>query len=799
MAEKGKTEQQNDTGRKKKKKKQNKVLRKIKLFFQVMFLLLMIAVLIAVLVLYFKYGKSIMALQDEANAIVAQSTEESFRQSETTLVYYDDGSRMAKLKGEKDTYYLDYEEIPEMAVKAMVAIEDKKFFKHNGIDLTASIRAAVALVKNRRITQGGSTITMQLARNVFISKEQSMERKIKEMYIAVALEKKYSKTQIMEFYLNNIYFMNGYYGIQAAAKGYFGKSVNELDLSQIAFLCAIPNSPTYYDPLEHKDHTLERRDRILTQMKEEGYISEAECAAAQAEEITVKEPKTSGKRKSYESYVYECAIKALMKAYGFTFENEFDSDEDEEAYDKDYEDVYNQCKQKLYNNGYRVYTSISKKKQKKLQKQVNTQLSRYKDKTDGIYNFQGAAVCIDNKDGRVVAIVGGRSQKVLTGYELNRAYQSFRQPGSSIKPLIVYTPLFESNLKDGDGNYYTPSSIVTDQQISGGPKNSSGTYSGNITVRYALEQSKNTVAWQLFEKLTPLVGLQYLLDMNFKKIVDDDYGLASSLGGLTYGASPVEMTAAYAALENDGVYREPTCIVRITDSDGNEIVSEDDVEEKRVYKKDAARMVTDIMQGVLTKGTAKGHSLSATASAGKTGTTNDKKDGWFMGYTRYYTTGVWVGCDMPKAMSDLSGATYPLSIWYNFMQEIHQNKEWKDFKPYEDKEDDSSSEDDYGYDEEDDIYDDGDYEEVTEDEPEEPEDENVEDEPEASFEPVEEEPEDKNVEDEPEDDEEDEYEETPEVVVNGDEFGNDGYDAGLVDDEESSQGLEDEPEVGLVH
>lgn len=696
------------------KKKKSKARKRIKLFFQLFFLFLMIAALILVLVLYSRYGKKIIAMQEEANSIVAASTEESFRQSETTLVYYDDGSRMAKLKGEKDTFYLDYEEIPEMAVKAMIAIEDKKFFKHNGIDLKATVRAAVDIIKNKRLSQGGSTITMQLARNVFISKEKSFERKIKEMYLAMAMEKKYKKPQIMEFYLNNIYFMNGYYGIQAAAKGYFGKSVKELDVSQIAFLCAIPNSPTYYDPLEHKDHTLARRDRILTQMEKDGFISKEECIAAKAEEITVKKPKNSGKRNSYESYVYECAIKALMKAYGFEFENknDFESTEEEEEYDRNYEEVYNQCKQRLYNDGYRIYTSINKKKQKKLQKQINMQLSTYKSKTDGIYDFQGAAVCINNKDGRVIAIVGERSQKILTGYELNRAYQSYRQPGSSIKPILVYTPIFERE-------DYTPATMVKDEYIEGGPKNSSGTYSGDITMRYALVQSKNTIAWKLFEELTPRKGLSYLLNMNFKRIVDEDYTLSSSLGGMTYGVSVVEMTSAYAALENDGKYREPTCIVRITDSDGKEIVSKE-VEEIRIYKKDAARTTTDILQGVLTEGTARGHSLSATASAGKTGTTNDKKDGYFVGYTRYYTTGVWVGCDMPKTVGDLSGATYPLSVWYNFMQDIHKNKEWKDFEPYEDKDNDHSDQEDYGYDKEDDIYDDQNYNEVTDyDDPEE--------------------------------------------------------------------------------
>jgi len=815
MADKrnGNLPEEQDNTEKLKKKKGNKVWRGIKLSLQILFLLLLIGVLIAVLVFYARYGKGIMKLQDEAKRVVAESTEESFRQSETTLIYYDDGTLMSKLKGEKDTYYLDYEKIPDLVVKAMVAIEDKKFFKHNGIDLKASMRAAVELVKNRRITQGGSTITMQLSKLTFLTSERSWERKIREMYIAMELEKKYSKAQIMEFYLNNVYFMNGYYGIQAAAKGYFGKNANKLSLAQIAFLCAIPNSPSYYDPLTHQERTEQRQGRILDQMEADGYITASECAAAKAEKITVKRPKAAAKRNSFETYVHECAIRALMTENGFVFENQFQSDEDKEDYDEAYNEAYTLCKQRLYNNGYRIYTSINKKKQKKLQKQVNLQLSGHKGKTDGIYDFQGAAVCINNKTGRVVAIVGGRSQKILTGFELNRAYQSYRQPGSSIKPILVYTPMFERG--------YTPATMVTDEPIKDGPKNSSGTYSGEITMRYAVEQSKNTVAWNLFQELTPGKGLDYLLDMGFRRIDEKDYGLASALGGLTYGVSVVEMTSAYAALANDGKFREPTCIVEITDADGKVVVS-DNIETMRIYEKNAARIMTDVLQGVLTKGTAKGRSLSATASAGKTGTTNDKKDGWFMGYTRYYTTGVWVGYDMPKYTSDLSGATYPLSIWYNFMQELHKNKQWKDFEPYEDKDKDDSDEQDFGYDQEDDIYDDGDYQDIEPEEDDE-DDESVKNDQsifqenddqeddsdqEQEAEPVPDEPDDNPTEpDEPDDD----YEQTPEVPVTDpddvsdtesgdvpDDEPNDDYEADIIDSQETispSQEPADEPQT----
>jgi membrane peptidoglycan carboxypeptidase len=363
-----------------------------------------------------------------------------------------------------------------------------------------------------------------------------------------------------------------------------------------------------------------------------------------------------------------------MKQEGFEFKYVFNSDEEKEEYNTRYTDLYNQYQQLLYTEGYRIYTSIDLEKQELLQNAVDKTLEGFKDKnSEGIYELQGAATSIDNETGLVVAIVGGRYQKT-DGYTLNRAYQSFRQPGSSIKPLIVYTPSFERN--------YTPDSIVVDEKIKDGPSNSGGSYQGKITVRRAVEKSINTIAWKLFSELTPSVGLEYLYDMNFSKISKDDYGLASALGGLTNGVNTVEMASGYATLENDGIYREPTCIVKILDSDGNEIVRNTS-DEKKIYDVNAARMMTSVLQGVVTEGTARGLKIPNMPTAAKTGTTNQSKDGWFVGYTPYYTTSVWVGYDMPKTLDNLFGGTYPGQIWFQFMKEIHEGLQAKAFPEYE--------------------------------------------------------------------------------------------------------------------
>ena len=654
-----------------KKTKKHKKHRKFWLVVKVIVLLLLLTILIGGLFLYFKYGKDIFAMQDEAKALVQASTTETFRTSETSIAYNSKGKQIAVLKGDKDAYYLDIQSIPDYAKTAMIVTEDKKFYSHNGIDFKGIVRAFWALIKNNgEKTQGASTITQQLARGVFLNTDKTYERKIREIFIAMELEEKYNKDQILEFYLNTIYFANGYYGLEAASKGYFSKSCQELSLRQIAFLCAIPNNPTLYDPEKNFDNTVKRKNRILDQMLSDGKINQVEYDEAYNEEIKLKIQQVK-KRDYIQTFITYSATRALMKVNGFQFKNEFDTKEEEEIYDSEYNDEYATAQKMLLNNGYRIYTSIDLKKQKELQSAVNSNLSSFKEKgTNGMYAMQGSAVCIDNKTGRVVAVVGGRSQKT-EGFSLNRAYQSFRQPGSSIKPLVVYTPTLERGS--------TASTTVHDYKFKDGPSNSSGRYYGYVSLRFAVEQSLNTVAWQLFQKLTPEVGLKYLLEMNFNRIVASDYYLPSSLGGLTYGVSALEMASAYAALENNGKYREPTCIVKILDSEGN-IIVDDEVKEKKIYKTDAANSMVDIMKGVMVRGTAHGHSLSnGMVSAGKTGTTNDKKDGWFCGFTPYYTTAVWVGYDSPKTVNDLYGSTYPLRIWEAYMNAVHAKLEPKDF------------------------------------------------------------------------------------------------------------------------
>lgn len=641
----------------KKKKKKRKILLKLSIVF-----------LFLVLVGWFTFGIKIMKLRSEAKKLVADATEETFKASQTSIVYDTNGKQLTKFRGEKDAYYLKYKDLPVYAVASFISVEDRNFYKHSGVDYKGVLRAAVSIVTNKgEVTQGGSTITQQLARTIFLNNERTWKRKVKEMFIAVELEKKYTKEDILEFYLNNVYFSNGYYGIQAASKGYFNKDAKDLTMSEAAFLCSIPNAPTMYDPLKNKDKTMTRRNKILKDMYEQNLIREDQYQEAMKEEITVKKAKTTEKKNYVETYVIHCATKEIMKQKGFEFKSTFDSESEKKKYEDEYDKMYAECKTTLYSAGYHIYTSIDPDVQDKLQASVDNSLNGYTEKDkNGIYKVQASGTCIDNETGKVVAIVGGRYQKNV-GYTLNRAYQSPRQPGSAIKPLLVFAPALERG--------WAPGSIVNDNPMSTTDKhrvrNSGGSYAGQITLRRAVEKSSNVVTMRLYEQIGPETALRYLEKMNFKYLTDEDYEYYTTcIGGFTKGTTSEEMAAGYATLQNDGEYREPTCITKITTSDGEEVISTS-TKKRTIYSETAANYMTDVLQSVVKSGTGVGAKVPNVDTAGKTGTTSSNRDGWFCGYTPYYTTAIWVGRDDNKIMSALSGASYPKSIWSNFMNGIH--------------------------------------------------------------------------------------------------------------------------------
>lgn len=650
--------------RKKKKQKRDHS------FYMIQGLILIAFLLIAVLFVKSDYASGIFSLRKEAIEAVQNSTIETLQGQRVGTIYDAEGGVITELKNERNIRYLTFEEIPEEVKDAFISIEDKRFYQHHGVDFFALTRAVTKLVNKNAITQGGSTITQQLARNVFLTHEVSWQRKVKEMFIAWELEKEYSKDQILEFYVNNIFYANNCYGIEAASQKYFGKTISDCSLSEMAFLCAIPNSPSRMDPLKHKENTLERRDVILEAMYDNDKITKEEYETALAEVITVDSHSVVYESSWARSYAIHCVVEEMMAASGFEFQYDFAQVTEKEDYEERYDQSFASFREQLFESGYQIYTSIEPQQQEALQQAIDEKLEEYNTKnTNGSYALQCSAVCIDNETGKVTAIVGGRSQEDIS-YDYNRAYLSSRPPGSAIKPLVVYTPLLERG--------YTADSIVVDQKTSGGPKNANGQYSGSMTLRRAVEISKNTVAWDKFNELGAETAMQYLLDLEFTDIMPQDYTGSSALGGFTKGASALEMTAAYAALENRGAYRKPTCILRVEDSYGN-VIFESEEESRQVYTAEAADAMTEILEGVMTRGTASGLGVSGMPSAGKTGTTNENKDGWFVGYTPYYTTGIWVGYDTPRWLKGLTGSAYPAQIWNTYMEEIHTGLTAKNF------------------------------------------------------------------------------------------------------------------------
>lgn len=639
------------------------ILKVLKILARTLLVAFILAGILSIIVGVTKIYPLYVEYKQMAEHVVGESTPDTFRLQESSYIYDADGDVIAKLSKDEDSYYLPYDEIPVEAIQAFVAVEDRTFWENSGIDLKGIFRVGLRfLYTEGEEVHGASTITQQLARNRFLTNEVSLERKAKEMLIAMELTDKYSKEQIMEFYINDISFANTYYGLEAASIGYFGKSSKELSLSQIAYLCAIPNSPTYYNPYRHPENALKRRDKILDDMLEMEYITQEEHDAAVEEEIVIQRP-DYGFHNYETTYAVDCAVRYLMELDGFEFEYGFTSDKEYEQYSEQYDQAYAAARQELYIGGYDVYTSLDPEQQEYLQKAIDEGLS-FDDETssDGVYALQGAATLIDNETGKVTAIVGGRSQETDV-YGLNRAYQSFRQPGSSIKPLIVYAPALE--------NGYGSTTIVKDVNVdaakaAGENADMSRLPGGTMTLRQAVERSRNGVAWSVYADITPEVGMASLTKMRFDNIVAGDYYMAACLGGFTHGVTSEEMAGAYAALANGGMYQNPTCIVSMKDKNGEEIFQ--DPQEERVYQENASLVMVDILTGVVTRGTASGMGWTGDIeAAGKTGTTNNSRDGWFCGMTPYYTLTVWVGYDQPRTLSSLWGSTYPAQIWKNAM------------------------------------------------------------------------------------------------------------------------------------
>lgn len=602
-------------------------------------------------------------------------SKDDFIMKEDTVVYDANGKKVGSVNA--GSYkYVSINDISPYIYDGYIAVEDKRFRTHGGVDLVATMRAGVSLLKhNMEITQGGSTITQQVIKNNLLTQNKSYTRKIAEILLAPTIESKFTKAQIMEFYCNSNYYGNKCYGVGAASRYYFGKKCADLEPQEAAMLIGLSNSPAAYNPVLHPQAALKKRNRVLKTMCNDGVITPKEYKAAVKKKLNIKQLSEEGSsNETYViSYAIHCSAISLMEKEDFKFKYVFDSKEDYQKYNKTYSKAYSEKIESIRSGGYKIYTSINMKKQKKLQKSVDEGLAfnKEKDNDSGKYALQGAAVCVNNETGYVEAVVGGRGKND----QYNRAYLAARQSGSAIKPLIDYTPGFESGM-------YSPSTIVNDNKFANGPSNAGGAYYGSVHIREAVARSLNTVAWQVLDNISVKYGLSFLDKLHFHNIsyIDND-NMALSLGGFTEGVRVVDMAKGFSTLANNGSFSDRTCVKKIEHvSDG--VVYKNNNEKTQVYSEDAAWMMTDVLKGVFKESYGTGRKLkleNGQICAGKTGTTNSSKDVWFCGYTKYYTTVVWAGYDTPRAMPGASGASIPGVIWKDYMDKIHEKLKPQDF------------------------------------------------------------------------------------------------------------------------
>lgn len=632
----------------------------------ILFAFLIVIVCITGIVILILYGDTIKECYSTAKKKVEEIGVNEFSGSQTSLIYDADNNLLMKIKGDKENYYLLYEEIPDTVKNAFISIEDHRFLQHNGVDYISMVRAAFAILSsNGELVQGGSTITQQLARNIFLSTDKTLSRKITEIFIAVRLEHMYSKSDILEFYINNINYGYGCYGIESAAKEYFGTSVKNLTDAQMITLCAIPQNPTYNDPRKYMTNTLRRKDNIVRAMEKYGAITSVQAKKIMAEKITVVDEEESSNN-YLETYAKFAATEAIMdKVLDFTFKYNL-TDKERKEYEESYQKTFSMAEKLLKTNGYTIYTSLSLSQQGIVQNNLDAILSDYTVMTsDNEYSLQGAVTLIDNQTGLVTAIVGGRTP-INHVYTLNRAFQSYRQPGSSIKPLIAYIPYFE----DETHNY---TDILKDfvSPAYEGQKVPKGT-GKRSTIINAVKWSYNGIPWNIVRELTPEKSLSYLQSMCFHKLVDSDKVEAISLGGFTNGVSTLEMASAFSALSRNGMFIRPSCIVKIVDNTGSVIYSHKKEETRRVYSEQACQKMRICLETVVNGGTGAAAKVSGIDTAGKTGTSNDEKDSWFVGFTPYYTAAVWVGHDIPKSEPSVSSRKITATLFSQIMTPLHK-------------------------------------------------------------------------------------------------------------------------------
>ncbi len=586
---------------------------------------------------------------------------------ENSVIKDMEGNTLGVLNGNENRESIPLNEMAEYLPKAFIAIEDERFYEHKGVDIKRTLKATYTYIANKGSSPfGGSTITQQLVKNLTQEKEDTWQRKVREMVRAYYVEKEMSKDEILELYLNLIFLGDTVYGVQKGSNYYFSKNAKDLSLAECAFLAGINHSPNSYNPFtENNEQTLEniktRTKIVLDKMHELGYINnEEEYTQALNETQQGLKFKQGAFPQTVFSYHTDAAINQIISQL-------------QELHDWTYE----QAKLYLFSGGFTIYTTQNPTIQAKMQDEFNQE--KYKrtayDKNGNLQDSQGSMVLIDHKTGYVLAICNRFDQKT-DAFGFNIATDGRRQTGSSMKPLSVLAPAIDKGI-------ITAATVFDDNPTSFNngtynPKNYGFTYRGLITVRDAIAYSQNIPMVKAMCLLTPAESIKFLKSAGITSIDDvNDNVLPLALGGLTYGVTPLQMAGAYAAIANDGEYITPTFYTKVVDSQGN-IVLEADQSKTQIMSKEAAYVVKEILTQPVKTGTSTTCTVDGMSVAAKTGTTNNDYDRWFCGFTPYYTAAVWYGYDSSATIT--GWATNPAGqIWTGVMRSIHNGLESKSF------------------------------------------------------------------------------------------------------------------------
>ena len=528
---------------------------------------------------------------------------------------------------------LSLQEIPQIAQEIFITSEDADFYTHIGFDLSAIIRAVVANSNSNTTSQGGSTITQQLVRMRYLSEEKTYERKLTELFYAYELEKEFDKEAILTMYLNESYFSNQVYGIGGAATYYFQKPLQELSIAEIAFIAAIPNNPSLYNPLKNYDQTKARQERLLDTLAANGAITEGEAKNYKADAITLNVKDKIQSYPMYSTYVLQELKWLIAEKEGYADRLSSTDNEEEKKKIKAQLDIRLNT---LFQNGLIIHTALDPTKQQHDEEKMSAIL--------GTSPWQAAGAAIENQSREIVSLYAGKNYEK---FDFHRAFQGTRQPGSAFKPLAVYAPFFETTS-------HTPDSIVNGGRYCVGsfcPQNYGGYTYGDVSIRTAFRHSYNTSALRLFQTVGVETAFHYLNRFHFRSIVEKDNNYAASLGGLTYGVTALELADAYTSFI-DGSYVLAHSIRKVTALDGTELYSWD-TQRDQIWSPKTVKYMRELLADVVANGTGQGVYSNSSYVGAKTGTTNDYRDYWLAGLNNEYTAAVWLGYDKPQSMQQL--------------------------------------------------------------------------------------------------------------------------------------------------